>query len=310
MLPYSYKRLGHHGFTLIELLVVIAIIAILAAILFPVFAKARDTARKASSISNVNQMLKAHLMYAQDYDETFSPSVSETSRSDAADGIDYDTSWMYLLQPYVKSTRVFYSPNATNQDDPILTGARSSRGIIFSYAMLPRWKTYAGTDGPGSWATPYGSALYEGIGGYSYENWGGGAAYLGNTDKCGMGTNAENRSTPSRTQSEIARPSETALVFDARGYDYGFMCVNVYPAPIDALPPSLGPNFEGFNFAGRYTFDGAKNYPSGGTVKYLIGFGAVGFADGHVKAMKTEQFFDTITLKNGQKAYKYQYAPE
>lgn len=59
------------GFTLIELLVVIAIIAILAAILFPVFARAREKARQASCLSNVRQMTTAAMMYLQDYDEVF-----------------------------------------------------------------------------------------------------------------------------------------------------------------------------------------------------------------------------------------------
>ena len=61
------------GFTLIELLVVIAIIAILAAILFPVFARAREAARKSSCQSNLKQFGSAFMMYTQDYDECFPP---------------------------------------------------------------------------------------------------------------------------------------------------------------------------------------------------------------------------------------------
>ena len=64
-------RVRRSGFTLIELLVVIAIIAILAAILFPVFAQARDKARQSSCLSNTRQMATSILMYVQDYDETF-----------------------------------------------------------------------------------------------------------------------------------------------------------------------------------------------------------------------------------------------
>src|SRR5437764_14997077 len=64
---------ARRGFTLIELLVVIALIAILAAILFPVFAQAREAARKAGCLSNLNQLAKSTMMYGQDYDETFYP---------------------------------------------------------------------------------------------------------------------------------------------------------------------------------------------------------------------------------------------
>src|SRR5262245_63621885 len=69
------------GFTLIELLVVIAIIAILAAILFPVFAKAREQARKTSCLSNMKQITMAGLMYAQDYDETWPCMHTEAARA-------------------------------------------------------------------------------------------------------------------------------------------------------------------------------------------------------------------------------------
>src|SRR3954447_14532228 len=66
-------QMKRRGFTLIELLVVIAIIAILAAILFPVFARARDAARKTTCTSNIKQLGTAILMYAQDYDECLVP---------------------------------------------------------------------------------------------------------------------------------------------------------------------------------------------------------------------------------------------
>src|SRR5205809_6842541 len=81
------------GFTLIELLVVIAIIAILAAILFPVFAQARATARKAACASNLRQIGLAFTLYAQDYDELLVPHwIDKTGISD----------WKPLLDPYIK----------------------------------------------------------------------------------------------------------------------------------------------------------------------------------------------------------------
>ncbi|MBC8140138.1 MAG: prepilin-type N-terminal cleavage/methylation domain-containing protein [Armatimonadetes bacterium] len=315
--PVSAKR---SAFTLIELLVVIAIIAILAAILFPVFAKARDTARKAASISNVNQILKAQLMYIQDYDETFCPAVADDNPklNDGANYIDWDASWMLKLQPYTKSTAVFKSPNGLgnepNVSESALFPVRTSGYTIYSYAMMPRWKVYTGDDpgvgANGTWKTGYATALYEGVGGYQRDP--AVAARFGGGDPCGVGaTQAKRVQAPSRSLGEVARPSETALVVEARGWDYGFTCVNYYPAPIDAdTYPPVTSSTEGVNFAGRYSFEGTKTYAATGQVKYQIGFGPVGFTDGHVKAMKTEQFFDTIILKNGARAYKYQYALE
>jgi len=90
------------GFTLIELLVVIAIISILAAILFPVFARAREQARKASCMSNLKQIGLAVMMYAEDYDETY-PMASMGYTGGA---------YFDVLQPYIKNEQVWICPTA------------------------------------------------------------------------------------------------------------------------------------------------------------------------------------------------------
>jgi len=95
------------GFTLIELLVVIAIIAILAAILFPVFARARENARRASCQSNLKQIALGVFMYDQDYDEKL-PLVNGDPNS-ATSGNPYG--WADALQPYLKSTQIFQCPS-------------------------------------------------------------------------------------------------------------------------------------------------------------------------------------------------------
>ncbi|MFH1855115.1 MAG: DUF1559 domain-containing protein [bacterium] len=93
------------GFTLIELLVVIAIIAILAAILFPVFAKAREKARQTSCLSNEKQIALAVIMYAGDYDETLPPYYSFGSL----------TYWVDMVMPYCKNTQMFACPSNSNK---------------------------------------------------------------------------------------------------------------------------------------------------------------------------------------------------
>ena len=97
------------GFTLIELLVVIAIIAILAAILFPVFAKAREKARQSSCTSNVKQIALAMLQYAQDYDETF---IRRTYSDHATDHTIIGNP-RTPLAPYIKSDQIWKCPSRT-----------------------------------------------------------------------------------------------------------------------------------------------------------------------------------------------------
>jgi prepilin-type N-terminal cleavage/methylation domain-containing protein/prepilin-type processing-associated H-X9-DG protein len=101
------------GFTLIELLVVIAIIAILAAILFPVFAQAREKARAISCLSNVRQIGLAFVQYNQDYDE-MTLNISKAKTAIGLDGQPTVQSWNMLLQPYVKSQTMFNCPDRSD----------------------------------------------------------------------------------------------------------------------------------------------------------------------------------------------------
>src|SRR5579871_1299957 len=113
------------GFTLIELLVVIAIIAILAAILFPVFAQAREKARGISCLSNEKQIGTAIMMYTQDYDELF-PVGFQMTNWDFTDG------WVGNIQPYVKNVNVFVCPD-DSKGGPF-QGSSAWEGWGISYA--------------------------------------------------------------------------------------------------------------------------------------------------------------------------------
>ena len=114
---------ANRAFTLIELLVVIAIIAILAAILFPVFAQAREKARQTACLNNTKQIGLGHMMYAQDYDESLpwpfwgqgatAPSTWDNWCGDGA-------TWRQRILPYTKNTQIFVCPSYSKKvsNDP------------------------------------------------------------------------------------------------------------------------------------------------------------------------------------------------
>ncbi len=127
------------GFTLIELLVVIAIIAILAAILFPVFAQAREKARQSSCLSNLKQWGTAGQMYTQDYDGLFTPPYKYQSASPACANLDW---WDDLLQPYVKNRAIAVCPSrkwTQNCSNPVNNWSNGVKAMSYAVNTLESW---------------------------------------------------------------------------------------------------------------------------------------------------------------------------
>jgi prepilin-type N-terminal cleavage/methylation domain-containing protein/prepilin-type processing-associated H-X9-DG protein len=161
---------GPKAFTLIELLVVIAIIAILAAILFPVFAQAREKARQTACLSNLKQIGTAVMLYVQDYDEAYPIRTNaggkglcfDPSSLNPAPGTTnpYCTSlaWPWQIQSYVKNNAVYVCPSGTGRDyaatvaagkDSLKVPIPISYGINLSMYQYPaNDQPYTGDNGP------------------------------------------------------------------------------------------------------------------------------------------------------------------
>lgn len=277
------SRSERRGFTLIELLVVIAIIAILAAILFPVFAQARDKARGIACISNMKQASLSILMYQQDYDETF-PLDDQEYKGEV---YNYDISWIKAVQPYVKNLQMFACPNGAYDPstdgkpdaDPTHSGAVGSEtaqatyttvgGPVASYGMPPTQQVLQGTSTPSyqyNGTPPYGpyssKPQWQGLAGF---------ADVQSANACGLGTFV----TPSLANAQLARPAEEVLVEENQFWDSG-ACGGfpAYPRPRHAK--------EGFD---------ANKWPKG-----IIN---IAYVDGHAKAFKPQALFETAKDSNG-----------
>ncbi len=136
-------KTSQRAFTLIELLVVIAIISILAAILFPVFARARENARRASCISNLKQIGLGIMQYVQDYDEKYpydhyaidiprtgiSPTHSVSGVFGNSNVVANGDRWPGRVQPYLKSKQIFRCPSSVALDS-FATTAEASNGVM------------------------------------------------------------------------------------------------------------------------------------------------------------------------------------
>jgi prepilin-type N-terminal cleavage/methylation domain-containing protein/prepilin-type processing-associated H-X9-DG protein len=246
------RRSRPAGFTLIELLVVIAIIAILAAILFPVFAQAREKARQTSCLSNLRQLSSAMLMYAGDYDERFPPVVARPDRQQTN---LYLMSWMHLLEPYTKNLGVFICPSSRHTS----TDYARNNDLLQNYGYLPTHRI-RGSDQSEAVAGPFGTAYWEGIGGF----------YGSPIGKFLVDT-------PSYSQAQIARPTETVLLCDHDIFDFGGTdkrpTIWFFPSPRHLLePPIKGPD-------GSLAPQGILN---------------VLFVDGHVKGLNHQAFWEIL----------------
>jgi prepilin-type N-terminal cleavage/methylation domain-containing protein/prepilin-type processing-associated H-X9-DG protein len=227
-------RTSRRGFTLIELLVVIAIIAILAAILFPVFAQAREKARQTTCLSNLKQLGTATIMYVQDYDEHYYPhrwnSGPNSNPLMSASGVGADISgeatgktfWISLLQPYVKSYNVFLCPDNPNGWVISNTNGQNCAGSV------------AGADGCGG--TGYG-----GENSYGHND-----AWV---SPAGSYTAQYGGAVSPISDAQVARPSSTIMITDSTYYgvapdvcNYSGLMTNAAPTGGGSTPTSSGTN--------------------------------------------------------------------
>ncbi|MBC7807748.1 MAG: DUF1559 domain-containing protein [Akkermansiaceae bacterium] len=250
------------GFTLIELLVVIAIIALLAAVLFPVFAQAREKARQTACVSNIKQLGLAFAQYAQDYDDMH-PVACPSKGFGGIVGGWWGEGWAYAIQPYTKTYKIYICP--TDGEDAVLYEGWPAPVASMSYAANAYCKNvengrYGAIPIGGEWMFDENGGIKE-----PYRN-------IGTMD--------------------ISRPAETVLFgerhnADLRSHGKDGQGVLGYPpfTGVDSMDAWFGPSQIP---VGTATAAWPRGKHGTMTAKHS-GMSNIAFVDGHVKSVKPEQ---------------------
>ncbi len=287
-----------HAFTLIELLVVIAIIAILAAILFPVFAQAKRAAKGSVALSGAKQMALGQLMYTNDADDQFSPTV------------EYQGGWSvapfsYLQQPYMKSWGILIDPTGPSQS--ATDGNNQQSWTLYGYwGMPPRQAATTGDFSNYTYGTSVSGKAFTGGEVWQYDGIGG--AGIDATAAAWSDAGYKKGGTPSLSSSAVNNPSDQVMMAQSGTWDFMWQQDNA--DVFDLYYSGCGSNLYGCKLVttspvARFrdsdgTAAGTAPWPGPQPTTAPTGLTAWAGVDGHVKATAWRKLMgETISINGG-----------